>query len=228
MHVLLGGRGDRARAARSLDRLPGRPVHGDHGAVRLRQVDAHAPAGGPRPARHRARSSSTGRSPADPRRQAHCPALRRDKLGFVFQAFNLIPVLSAPREHHAAPDPRGDQGRRRVVRHARRRGRARRPAHPSPVRALRRPAAARGDRARPGLAARGRVRGRADRQPRLCSRRARCSGCSRRAVDDFGQTVIMVTHDAGAAATADRVVMLQDGSDRARRGPRSPRTPCWT
>ena len=33
----------------------------------------------------------------------------------------------------------------------------------------------------------------------------------RRAVDDFGQTVIMVTHDAGAAATADRVVVLQDG-----------------
>jgi putative ABC transport system ATP-binding protein len=33
----------------------------------------------------------------------------------------------------------------------------------------------------------------------------------RRAVDDFGQTVIMVTHDAGAAAAADRVVLLRDG-----------------
>jgi putative ABC transport system ATP-binding protein len=33
----------------------------------------------------------------------------------------------------------------------------------------------------------------------------------RRAVDDFGQTVIMVTHDAGAAAAADRVVVLRDG-----------------
>ena len=33
----------------------------------------------------------------------------------------------------------------------------------------------------------------------------------RRAVDEFGQTVIMVTHDAGAAASADRVVMLRDG-----------------
>ena len=33
----------------------------------------------------------------------------------------------------------------------------------------------------------------------------------RRAVDDFGQTVVMVTHDAHAAATADRVVVLVDG-----------------
>ena len=33
----------------------------------------------------------------------------------------------------------------------------------------------------------------------------------RRAVDEFGQTVIMVTHDPGAAAVADRVVMLRDG-----------------
>ena len=33
----------------------------------------------------------------------------------------------------------------------------------------------------------------------------------RRAVDEFGQTVVMVTHDANAAATADRVVVLVDG-----------------
>jgi putative ABC transport system ATP-binding protein len=31
-------------------------------------------------------------------------------------------------------------------------------------------------------------------------------------VDDFGQTVIMVTHDAAAASVADRVVILQDGA----------------
>ena len=36
-------------------------------------------------------------------------------------------------------------------------------------------------------------------------------GLLRRAVDEFGQTVIMVTHDAGAAAVADRVVVLHDG-----------------
>jgi putative ABC transport system ATP-binding protein len=33
----------------------------------------------------------------------------------------------------------------------------------------------------------------------------------RRSVDDLGQTIIMVTHDAHAAVTADRVLFLQDG-----------------
>ena len=33
----------------------------------------------------------------------------------------------------------------------------------------------------------------------------------RRAVDEFGQTIVMVTHDAGAAATADRQIFLADG-----------------
>ena len=50
----------------------------------------------------------------------------------------------------------------------------------------------------------GRVRRRADRQPRLRIRAARCSTLLRRAVDELGQTIVMVTHDAGAAAIADR------------------------
>ena len=33
----------------------------------------------------------------------------------------------------------------------------------------------------------------------------------RRAVDEFGQAIVMVTHDAGAAAVADRVLYLADG-----------------
>jgi putative ABC transport system ATP-binding protein len=33
----------------------------------------------------------------------------------------------------------------------------------------------------------------------------------RGAVDEFGQTIVMVTHDAGAAATADRLLFLADG-----------------
>ena len=36
----------------------------------------------------------------------------------------------------------------------------------------------------------------------------------RQAVDEFGQTVIMVTHDPEAAAHADRLITLRDGRDR--------------
>ncbi|MCW3020955.1 MAG: transporter ATP-binding protein, partial [Conexibacter sp.] len=40
----------------------------------------------------------------------------------------------------------------------------------------------------------------------------------RRSVDEFGQTIIMVTHDEDAAAYADRLLVLRDGQvveDRA-------------
>jgi putative ABC transport system ATP-binding protein len=36
-------------------------------------------------------------------------------------------------------------------------------------------------------------------------------GILRRSVDDLGQTVVMVTHDARAASFADRVLFLADG-----------------
>ena len=51
----------------------------------------------------------------------------------------------------------------------------------------------------------------------------------RRAVDEFGQTIVMVTHDAAAAAIADRSLFLADGrivddaaAARAGRDPRPP------
>jgi putative ABC transport system ATP-binding protein len=43
----------------------------------------------------------------------------------------------------------------------------------------------------------------------------------RRSVDEFGQTIIMVTHDEEAAAYADRLLVLRDGQiveDRAPTG----------
>jgi putative ABC transport system ATP-binding protein len=36
-------------------------------------------------------------------------------------------------------------------------------------------------------------------------------GFLRRSVDEFGQTIVMVTHDPGAAGYADRVLFLADG-----------------
>ncbi|MEP6798049.1 MAG: ABC transporter ATP-binding protein, partial [Lapillicoccus sp.] len=33
----------------------------------------------------------------------------------------------------------------------------------------------------------------------------------RKSVDDFGQSIVMVTHDPGAASYADRVLFLDDG-----------------
>ena len=69
--------------------------------------------------------------------------LRRDRIGFVFQAFNLVPDADRPGEHHAPDGPRRPQARPGVAR----RGRSHtvglaRPPRPPPVGAVRRPAAA--------------------------------------------------------------------------------------
>ena len=44
----------------------------------------------------------------------------------------------------------------------------------------------------------------------------------RRAVDEFDQTVVMVTHEPGAAAIADRVLVLVDGKIVRDEAPQSP------
>ena len=44
-------------------------------------------------------------------------------------------------------------------------------------------------------------------------------GFLRRAADEIGQTIVMVTHDPTAAASADRVLFLADGRLRRRAGP---------
>ena len=94
--------------------------------------------------------------------------LRRDRIGFVFQFFNLLPSLTAeenvllpaliagPARPRSPPRPRAARPRR-----------ARQPPRPPALRALRRRAAARLDR--PGAAdgAGAGARRRADRQPRL-------------------------------------------------------------
>ena len=55
--------------------------------------------------------------------------LRRDRLGFVFQAFNLVPVLTAEENIMLPLTLAGRKPDERVARHADRGGRPRRPPH---------------------------------------------------------------------------------------------------
>ena len=48
-------------------------------------------------------------------------------------------------------------------------------------------------------------------------------GFLRRSVDEFGQTIVMVTHDPVAASYTDRVLFLADGVDRRRAAHARPR-----
>jgi putative ABC transport system ATP-binding protein len=136
--------------------------------------------------------------------------LRRDHIGFVFQAFNLVPTLTAlenitlpsrlakrsvprewldtlvatvglePRVHHRPAELSGGQQQRVAV-----------------ARALAgRPAVVFADEPTGNLDSRS---------------GAEILGLMRQAVDGLGQTIVMVTHDPSAAAHADRVVFLADG-----------------
>ena len=49
-------------------------------------------------------------------------------------------------------------------------------------------------------------------RPATSTRRPEVLGLLRRTVEELGQTVVMVTHEARAAAIADRVLFLADGS----------------
>ena len=138
--------------------------------------------------------------------------LRRDKVGFVFQAFNLIPTLTAEENITLPLDIAGTRAGSRLVRHRGRHGRAARPARPPPLRALGRPAAA--GRRRPGSRVASR-RSSSPTSPRATSTHAAARSCWRsceRPSTTMGQTIVMVTHDAHAAAYADRVVFLADGN----------------
>ncbi len=74
--------------------------------------------------------------------------LRRDHIGFIFQFFNLLPMLNAEENITLPLDLAGTKPDKAWVDEIAREDRARGPPEASPVRALRRPAAARRDRAR--------------------------------------------------------------------------------
>ena len=136
--------------------------------------------------------------------------LRRNRVGFVFQQFNLLPTLSAEENillPLAIAKRRPDQAWFDQVVGAV--GLADRLAHrPSELSGgqQQRVACARALLPKPDVIFADEPTGNLD---------TRAGGeilrFLRRSVDEFNQTIVMVTHDAGAAAYADRVVFLQDG-----------------
>jgi putative ABC transport system ATP-binding protein len=136
--------------------------------------------------------------------------LRRDRLGFIFQSFNLIPTLTA-RENITLPlDLAG-----RAVDEAwlgdliEAVGLADRLDHrPNELSGgqQQRVASARALAGRPELVFADEPTGNLDSRSG-----AEVLAFLRRSVDEFGQSVVMVTHDPKAAAHADRVVFLADG-----------------
>jgi putative ABC transport system ATP-binding protein len=136
--------------------------------------------------------------------------LRRDRVGFVFQQFNLLPTLSAEENillplaiagHKADPvwyDTVIDTiGLRDRLSH--------RPNQLSGGQ-QQRVACARALLSRPEVVFADEPTGNLDSRSG-----AEVLGFLRRSVREFGQTVVMVTHDPNAASYADRVVFLGDG-----------------
>jgi putative ABC transport system ATP-binding protein len=136
--------------------------------------------------------------------------VRRDKLGFVFQFFNLIPVLTAEENIRLPlsiagrrPDPEWFE---RLIRTVELEDRlSHRPAELSGGQ-QQRVAVARALISKPAVVFADEPTGNLDTKASEDVLRL-----LRQAVDDFGQTVVMVTHDPEAAAYADRLVVLRDG-----------------
>ena len=136
--------------------------------------------------------------------------LRRAKVGFIFQAFNLIPTLTAE-ENIVLPLTLGkEQGDKewidRVVRTISLQDRLdHRPSELSGGQ-QQRVAVARALASKPEIIFADEPTGNLD---------SRTGGevlkFMRQAVDELGQTIVMVTHDAVAASFADRIVFLADG-----------------
>jgi putative ABC transport system ATP-binding protein len=136
--------------------------------------------------------------------------LRRDRIGFIFQTFNLLPVLNAEENillplSIAGRKPDREWFDRLVDTVGIRDRLAHRPAEMSGGQ-QQRVAVARALISRPSVVFADEPSGNLD---------SKASGdvlaLLRHAVDDFGQTVVMVTHDAHAASYADRLLLLADG-----------------
>jgi putative ABC transport system ATP-binding protein len=136
--------------------------------------------------------------------------LRRDRLGFVFQAYNLVPTLTA-RENITLPidiaGARLDEAWFDVVVDTLgiRDRLAHRPDELSGGQ-QQRVACARALVSRPTIVFADEPTGNLDSRAS-----AEILAFLRMSVDAFGQSIVMVTHDPSAASYADRVVFLEDG-----------------
>ncbi len=136
--------------------------------------------------------------------------LRRDKLGFVFQFFNLLPVLTAEENillplSIAGRKPDQEWLDRLVQTVGLDDRRTHRPSELSGGQ-QQRVAVARALLSKPAVVFADEPTGNLDSKSS-----AEVLELLRQAVDEFGQTVIMVTHDPAAAAHADRLITLRDG-----------------
>jgi putative ABC transport system ATP-binding protein len=140
----------------------------------------------------------------------HLTVLRRDRVGFIFQAFNLIPTLTAYENITLPLTLAGRKGDRDWIdgvigtvalgdrlEH--------RPSELSGGQ-QQRVAVARALASRPQIIFADEPTGNLDSHAG-----AEVLSFVRRAVDEMGQTIVMVTHDPTAAGYADRVVFLADG-----------------
>jgi putative ABC transport system ATP-binding protein len=136
--------------------------------------------------------------------------LRRDQVGFVFQSFNLVPTLTAEENILLPLSIAGRKPDREwydtVISTV---GLGERLSHrPNELSGgqQQRVAVARALASRPSIVFADEPTGNLDSRSG-----AEVLGLLRRSVDEFGQTVVMVTHDPVAAAYTDRVVFLADG-----------------
>jgi putative ABC transport system ATP-binding protein len=136
--------------------------------------------------------------------------LRRDKVGFIFQAYNLLPTLTAAENIELPIAIAGRKPDRKwldtVIDAVGLRPRlSHKPAELSGGQ-QQRVAGARALASRPEIVFADEPTGNLDSKSS-----AEMLGFMRRSVDEFGQTIVMVTHDPTAAGYSDMVLFLSDG-----------------
>ena len=185
-----------------------RLVHDHYGAVRIRQSTfLHVAAGLDRPDRGTISLGDTELTRLSERRLT---VLRRERIGFVFQAFNLMPSLTVAQNIGLPVRLDGRRPKRSDVKEAAARvGLTDRLRHrPGQLSGgqQQRVAIARALIARPEIVFADEPTGALD-----TSNGGAVLELLRTLVDHDGRTVVMVTHDPKAAAFADRVIFLADG-----------------